>query len=258
MMNNYIVYKHTAPNGKVYIGITKQTPEKRWKNGHGYQRNQHFYNAILKYGWNNFSHEIIAEKLTKEQAEEMEVQLISEFGSSENDKGYNIAPGGDATSPVDETKDKISKALSSFWSDDKNRDAMRNSMRGIQRSENARKNISIAQKKRFLNNEERKRISDRQVGRKRAETAKIKTSETLRKFYSDEKNLQAYHKAHEGVNRRLFAKRIKCVETGEVFEAVIDAERKYNVDHRNIVAVCRGKRKHAGGYRWQYIEPVVN
>lgn len=26
----YSVYKHTSPSGKVYIGITKQKPVKRW------------------------------------------------------------------------------------------------------------------------------------------------------------------------------------------------------------------------------------
>ena len=31
---NYIVYKHTSPSNKVYIGITKQKPYKRWKYGH--------------------------------------------------------------------------------------------------------------------------------------------------------------------------------------------------------------------------------
>ena len=35
--NNYIVYKHTAPNGKVYIGITKKAPNDRWASGFGYE-----------------------------------------------------------------------------------------------------------------------------------------------------------------------------------------------------------------------------
>lgn len=35
-MNNYIVYKHIFPNNKIYIGLTRQKPERRWRNGDGY------------------------------------------------------------------------------------------------------------------------------------------------------------------------------------------------------------------------------
>jgi len=35
---NYTVYQHTVPNGKNYIGITRQEIGKRWKNGKGYCR----------------------------------------------------------------------------------------------------------------------------------------------------------------------------------------------------------------------------
>lgn len=37
-MNNYCVYKHTSPSGKVYVGITKLKPKYRWNNGKGYTR----------------------------------------------------------------------------------------------------------------------------------------------------------------------------------------------------------------------------
>ena len=58
-MGDYVVYKHTSPSGKVYIGITGQDIHRRWRNnGEGY-RGQLFYNAIKKYGWENISHEIL-------------------------------------------------------------------------------------------------------------------------------------------------------------------------------------------------------
>ena len=255
-MDNYIVYKHTAPSGKVYIGITKQTPDKRWKNGLGYQDNPYFFKAIKKYGWDGFKHEILAEQLTKEEAEQMEIRLIREYGSHEREKGYNIALGGSATEHVEETKEKMSIASLAFWSDPENKEAMRNAMRGARRSDKARANISVAQKKRFENPEERKRVSERQIGRKRTDEAKAKTSASLKAFYLDEKNKKAYLKAHEGINRSLFARRIQCIETGEVFDAVIDAEHKYNVGHQNIIAVCQGKRKRAGGFCWRYVGEV--
>jgi predicted GIY-YIG superfamily endonuclease len=38
----FVLYKHTCPNGKVYIGITCQKPQIRWNYGKGYQKNKHF------------------------------------------------------------------------------------------------------------------------------------------------------------------------------------------------------------------------
>lgn len=109
---NYIVYKHTTPNSKVYIGITKQKPSQRWQNGKGY-RGQLFYNAIEKYGWSNIKHEIIASGLTKEEAENMEIELITKYKSNERKFGYNVDKGGNLNKEVsEETKRKISKAIS--------------------------------------------------------------------------------------------------------------------------------------------------
>lgn len=46
----YYIYKHTAPNGKVYIGMTSKNPQERWDSGHGYRKHKYFWNAIKKYG----------------------------------------------------------------------------------------------------------------------------------------------------------------------------------------------------------------
>jgi group I intron endonuclease len=94
-MNNYIVYKHTSPSGKVYIGITQQSPENRWQGGLGYRRNPHFFRAILKYGWDNFTHEILHAGLSKEEACAAEVALIAAYHSNEKTHGYNITNGGE-------------------------------------------------------------------------------------------------------------------------------------------------------------------
>ena len=94
-MRKYIVYKHTNKiNGKSYVGITGINPVKRWRNGFGYYCQPKFFNAIKKYGWDNFSHEILAFDLTKEEACEIEKELIAEFNSIEN--GYNVSPGGNS------------------------------------------------------------------------------------------------------------------------------------------------------------------
>lgn len=251
-MNNYCVYKHTAPCGKVYIGITQQQPQKRWKNGLGYSDNPYFKNAIEKYGWDNIKHEILADSLSKEEAENLEIYYIQAYQSTNRNNGYNIAKGGNVVEPSEESKEKTSISMTRFWANPSNKEKMVKAMSGVRKSKLARENISKAQKMRFEREEERTKISERQIGKTRTETAKKKTSESLKKFYSDPKNKEAFNKAHEGVNRQYHAKQVICVETGELFTAVVDAENKYGIDHRNIIATCKGKRKKAGGFHWEY------
>lgn len=91
----YVVYLHTSPSNKKYIGITCQEPNQRWRNGNGYKNNQYFYRAIQKYGWNNFKHEILFENLSHDDACNKEVELIDKFQSSDKEYGYNITKGGE-------------------------------------------------------------------------------------------------------------------------------------------------------------------
>lgn len=93
-MNNYTIYMHTnLINGKKYIGQTKQDPKRRWgANGKGYQGNPKFWNAIEKYGWNNFEHKILFTNLSSKEADEIEKNLIQVFDTIQN--GYNIKLGG--------------------------------------------------------------------------------------------------------------------------------------------------------------------
>lgn len=93
----FCVYKHTSPNGKIYIGITGKNPLKRWSGGSGYKSNTHFWNAIVKYGWDNIKHEILFDCLTKEEACEIEKTLIKQYRSNETEYGYNRSTGGDCS-----------------------------------------------------------------------------------------------------------------------------------------------------------------
>lgn len=103
---NYSVYKHTnTENGKVYIGITCQKPERRWQNGAGYTGTV-FGNAIKKYGWDGFSHEVIASGLTEKEACAMEIALIAAYKSNIRGIGYNVSGGGNV---VDCINPKVGK-----------------------------------------------------------------------------------------------------------------------------------------------------
>lgn len=75
------VYKHTFPNGAVYIGRTNQAPEDRWLDGWGYRNSPLMFKAILKFGWDNIQHEIIEDGLTTEESELLERELIEEYSN---------------------------------------------------------------------------------------------------------------------------------------------------------------------------------
>lgn len=100
ILNMYTVYKHVnKTNGKVYVGITKQIPKRRWMNGLGYQTQEVFYSAIKKYGWDGFTHEIIQDGIaSQEEANRLEQYWISFYHSYIRDpdcNGYNMTLGGD-------------------------------------------------------------------------------------------------------------------------------------------------------------------
>lgn len=104
---NYTVYRHISPSGKIYVGITSRDVKLRWRdNGLGYLNRQpngsfvhpYFANAILKYSWNNIKHEILHTNLTKEEACKLEVQYVAEH--KKLGLSYNITDGGEGHSSV--------------------------------------------------------------------------------------------------------------------------------------------------------------
>ena len=60
----------------------------------GYQDNPHFFRAIVKYGWDNFKHEILFEGLTEDEAYEKEKELIKHHKSNDFQYGFNRSSGG--------------------------------------------------------------------------------------------------------------------------------------------------------------------
>lgn len=56
---------------------------------------------------------------------------------------------------------------------------------------------------------------------------------------------------------KAFSKKVLCVETGQVFDSMIDAQRETGINYRHISDVCLGKRKTAGGFQWKYLSNNV-
>jgi hypothetical protein len=91
----YLYLHLNKVNRKKYFGITTQKPSRRWKNGSSYAHNSHFYNAVQHYGWENFYHIVICDKLMVDAAKRLERELIRCFNTTNPEYGYNKTIGGE-------------------------------------------------------------------------------------------------------------------------------------------------------------------
>jgi group I intron endonuclease len=200
----------------VYIGITGQDVSKRWRNGYGYQRNEYFWRAIQKYGWQNIKHEILFDSLTKEQAEAKEIELIEKYNSTNPMFGYNLDNGGNSIGKRSEaTKLKIS-----LKNKGKHRTKEANLKNAI-----AHKGSRNANYGKHFSEEHRRKIGDAQRG------GKHPFAKTVIQFDK------------QGV-------KIK------VYSSTTEAEKETGISRVCISGVCNGKQKTAGGYRWSYADEM--
>lgn len=79
MEKTWSLYRHTFPDGKVYIGITGGDPLARWNNGNGYMNTKKMSEAIVRYGWDNIKHEILMTGLTEKEARDAERTTIKTY-----------------------------------------------------------------------------------------------------------------------------------------------------------------------------------
>lgn len=245
-MNNWIVYKHTSPSGKVYIGITSKECNRRWRsNGSGYLRlnkdgkfiQPYFANAIIKYGWNNISHEILFNNLSESEAKLKEKELIQEFKNN----CYNLTSGGDGVCGrivSKETRLKMSQAHLGHAGYNK----------GCHLSEETKAKISSANKGRKMSDESKLKISISRKGIKFTKqhllnmslAQKGKTPWNKGKQMSDESKLKM-SLSKKGVSRSEETKKkiskafsIKVEIDGIVYNSYKDAAKSIGVSSQTI------------------------
>jgi group I intron endonuclease len=92
-------------NNKVYVGQTWLTLKARWgKDGVHYKGCTLLYNAILKYGCENFKYLLLTECDTQEEADRLENEYMIKYDSRNPAVGYNLKSGGSAGKHSEETK----------------------------------------------------------------------------------------------------------------------------------------------------------
>ena len=241
---NYCVYIHTSPSGKRYVGQTGKLPEERWgkdgvrylhKRKNGEYQHPAFANALLKYGWENFDHEIIASNLTKEEADNFEKLLIEKLDTMSPKFGYNCKEGGAGGNFSEETLKKMSE-----------------SHKGVKQSEETIK--KRAEKLRGENNynygkhlpeEIRKKISETLKGNKISDGTKRKISESLKG-----KRMGA-----ERFGSKMIVQYDMYGNLIKIWDSIADAGRELKINKGNIAKCCDNTNetcKTAGGYIWKF------
>ena len=226
----YSLYKHTTPSGKVYIGITRQRPTKRWLHGKGYANQDYFYKAILKYGWDNIKHEVLLTGLTRDEAEEKEVEYIAKYKSNQRKYGYNVDRGGRVCRMSDETKEKIRKANI-----------------GKHHSKETCEKLRKLEIERWKNPEYRKNQVEKRLGH--SYNKGIKPSLETRQKQRDAKLGKYIGADHWN------SKKVINLDTGQIYDSIGLIAKELNIANgSHIVAVCKGQRMTAYGHRWAYYE----
>lgn len=222
---SYIIYVHTNKiTGKCYIGQTRQLPTLRWQNGLGYRTQPKFFRAIKKYGWDNFEHKVLAENLTKPEADILEQQFIIRFDAIEN--GYNTTPGGNNHNNLGKAVLQLDpstlKVIAEYPS---TRSAAQTA--GLLH-ENIGQCCNFTNGKHFLGG------------------FYWCYKENLRKFLA----LPTLERKHKTRAIQQLTLEGNLLNT---YESLRAAEIATYISHTNISRCCKGTARSAGGYKWRYI-----
>ena len=218
MEKEYIVYLHiNSVNKKVYVGITHHVdnPNRRWGEGHLYKHSIKFYNAIKKYGWDNFDHIVLC-STSKQKAILLEKTLIRFYKRKK--RSYNIANGGEGSSSFSkETKIKLSKVL-------KGRVRKKESIKATVITRRLKDNYS---KYPYWLWRDMKGVNNPMFGKRLSEESKAKKYKKVLQFDKDGNFIRE-------------------------FNSIKEAAKDVNISSTQLVAALRGRSKTAAKYIWRY------
>ena len=265
----WCVYIHTCKvNNKVYVGITNQNPERRWRRGDGYltKRKNGQYNqplmahAVLKYSdWDNdWEHIIFWDNLSKEEAVKIEILLIKLYNTQDVEYGYNLSSGGEfgglgVHHPCsDEQKRRISEAN-----------------KGRVFSEDSRKRMSenhadfSGEKNPNYGNHKLAGANHPNYGKPLSEKRKNQISKNSKRLWQNQQFRENFINKLKALyadprNHPMYGKG-KCVVQLDLdgnfiaeYNTIVEAANKTNILKEGISQCCRHKNKSAGGFQWLF------
>lgn len=159
----YVIYKLTSPSGKKYIGQTKNLKARlrghRWPSK---KNNLLIAQEVKLFGFKLFEVEVLWYCEDSSEADELEISYIKKFNTL-TPFGLNAMPGGKKSEVPEMVRRKISDVCT-----------------GRDFSEEHRKNLSIAAKKRIYDDGIRKKFSDSHKGTTLSEKHKENISNGLK------------------------------------------------------------------------------
>ena len=248
-MKTYSLYCLTLlSDGRKYFGITSRTPKERWGYGCGYGIRTHIGAAIRKYGWNAFSHEVLLEGLTHDEATEKEKWYIKEYNTTNPKCGFNVTAGGDG--------------INGYVFTEQDRKKMSESHKGCTISEEQRKKISASLKEYYKTHtisvpyshimkmvEARKNLPNPCIGRVySAETREKLRIANLGKKASEETRM----KMRNSASKRAVALLDEEGNVIRVYESIRSAERDTGCPAGRITECCQQKRTKHKNFKWEY------
>lgn len=241
MNNCWNVYKHTSPSGKVYIGITKDVRH-RWRNGGaGYKGSTRIANAVKKYGWDAFEHEVLFSGLSREEACKKEIELIKQYDSTNAEKGYNLLSGGECGLHSAESKERIRTANMGHAVTESTREKLARSK--------SIPVICLETKEIYRSSKEASEItgiSRSSIGKACCGKAQTAGGLHFAKLSDYQNGMVPQFVPSPGSK-----KQILCVTTGERFDSEVEAAKKYGVTSQAISHACTGKVQTCLGMIWR-------
>lgn len=242
-----IIYKATnIINNKVYIGQTIHTLNVRkaqHERSHEYGYKTAFSNAIRKYGKENFIWEVIYETNSIEDLNEKESYYIKYYKSLVTENGYNLKGGGGNDFLTQEVKNKIGESQL----------GEKNHMFGKTGELNptSKKVINITTNMIFGSASEAARYDKANFSHVCAVCRGLRGStkgNVYRYLDKEDRIIEPENAAY------VKAKKVKNMDTGEIFENATIAEFYYQgYKSGNLSKACKGKNKTFAGFRWEYI-----
>lgn len=243
-----IVYKITnKTNLKSYIGQTVNSLEWRWKR-HQYKNNCHvLFHAIQKYGKDNFEVKVLAYCDNIEEMNRREEYYIKLFKTLVPN-GYNLDSGGKNKTMHQSTKDKLSLALKGRKTrpcSEITRNKIAKGHIGRKASEETKNKLSKIRTGRKVSKETGLALSKALTGKPKSEEHKAKLSAS--------KSGQKISNKHKIAISNGLKKKIKCNETGKIYESTKDAALELEVTPSSIWHVLKGKCKTCKGLTFSYV-----